>query len=81
MSDNLGGPPHTAGLLDPAPWSPAVHAGLRDMLAGPPGVAAFDFDDTLLDGDLHISNRVVFARGDWVSDAAPNSPTPAAMMP
>ena len=36
---------------------------------------------TLQDGDLHISNRVVFARGDWVSDAAPNSPTPAAMTP
>lgn len=33
-------------------WSPAVRAALAELLAGPPGVALFDCDHTLLSGDI-----------------------------
>ncbi len=37
-------------------WSPEVREGLQAMIeAHPGGVAAFDFDDTLLDGDLSLA--------------------------
>ena len=41
-------------LLSPGRWTPAVHKGLEDML-GQPGegrIAAFDFDQTCIFGDI-----------------------------
>ncbi|MEZ4317995.1 MAG: haloacid dehalogenase-like hydrolase [Myxococcota bacterium] len=55
MSDNNGGAPPAAGFLG-AGWEPGVRDGLERMIvdhAG--GIAAFDFDDTVLDGDLSIA--------------------------
>lgn len=55
-SDNHGGPPHLPGMLSEPAWTPDVRRGLETMLQdNPRGVAAFDFDDTLLDGDLSLA--------------------------
>lgn len=55
MSDSHGGPAMRGLLTDPS-WEPAVRDGLESMItAHTGGVAAFDFDDTLLDGDLSLA--------------------------
>lgn len=33
-------------------WTESTHANLEKLLSGPPGLAAFDFDNTLIRGDL-----------------------------
>lgn len=56
MSDNHGGPPPMQGFLTAEEWSPETRMALERMVvehAG--GTAAFDFDDTLLDGDLSLA--------------------------
>lgn len=55
-SGNLGGPPPTSGFLTEPGWDDATRASLETMIvehAG--GTAAFDFDDTLCDGDLSLA--------------------------
>jgi phosphoserine phosphatase len=55
MNSNGGPPPIRGLLLDPR-WSAPVRAGLEAMVvehAG--GTAAFDFDDTVMDGDVSIA--------------------------
>jgi HAD superfamily phosphoserine phosphatase-like hydrolase len=44
--------PRPPGSLSHPGWRPAVRAGLESLLAGPPGVAAFDCDRTLIHGDI-----------------------------
>jgi len=52
MNDNSGGRPPSSGFLVEA-WAPEVRAGLEAMVvANPGGLAAFDFDNTILEGDL-----------------------------
>lgn len=38
-------------MIDPSHWSEAAYRSLQALLNGPPGVAAFDFDHTLIQGD------------------------------
>lgn len=38
--------------LPPGSWVPAVHEGLLALLRGRPGHAVFDWDNTVLEGDL-----------------------------
>jgi HAD superfamily phosphoserine phosphatase-like hydrolase len=40
------------GSLRHPGWNASVRAGLEQLLAGPPGVALFDCDETLLCGDI-----------------------------
>ena len=55
-SHSHGGAPHTASLITDPAWSSEVRVGLRRMLEQDPrGIATFDFDDTLLDGDLSLA--------------------------
>ena len=52
---NGGPPPSTEFLLDPG-WSDASRLFLENMILQNRGaIAAFDFDDTLLDGDLSLT--------------------------
>lgn len=46
-----------AGALSPF-WTGKARAALAELLEGPPGVAAFDFDDTCIRGD--IGDAVLF---------------------
>lgn len=39
-------------ILDQAGWMPEAHALVEDLLAGPSGLAVFDFDNTLIRNDL-----------------------------
>lgn len=56
MIGNLGGTPPQAGFLTAPGWDDDTRAALEAMVvehAG--GTAAFDFDDTLCDGDLSLA--------------------------
>ncbi len=39
-------------ILDQAGWTPEAHTLVEDLLAGPSGLAVFDFDNTLIRNDL-----------------------------
>lgn len=56
LNPSHGGPPPRKGFLKAPGWSAAVRRSLEEMVvthAG--GLAAFDFDDTLVDGDISIA--------------------------
>ncbi len=36
-------------------WNPHIRSGLEELISGPPGVACFDFDNTLVRGDLGVA--------------------------
>lgn len=55
---NHGGTPPPAGFLRDPAWSASTRAGLEDLIANPPHaapLAAFDFDDTVIQGDLSLT--------------------------
>lgn len=54
-SNSNGGTPPTEQFLR-GPWVPAIRRGVEAMVVGQAGgIAAFDFDDTILDGDISLA--------------------------
>ncbi len=55
LQDSNGGTPPTERFLR-GDWVPAIRRGLEAMVVGQAGgIAAFDFDDTILDGDISLA--------------------------